>query len=170
MKKILYFGGLCFFFSIICLSPYSLAQEYEFTEIFINNHLVENVEGSEWVKEKSDIMIKGTNGDPIIKLKIDPDPGLLDVIYSAFQLEVMVDKSLCETKDIHQVIKDKIKKYKVKLEKKEREFVSLDVIYRNKFELGVMDWLIVPFVFKLLIIEPYQCLVRKNSNIKIYVK
>jgi len=165
LKKIVYLCVLGFCFSIIFLPPYSFAQVCDFNTIFINNQLIENVDNLNWITEKSVIMVKNIDGDATLKLEIDPNQKIVDVIYSAFQLNIMVDKLTNEAKKIQ--LRDKIKKFKINVVKGEKESVSLDVKYENKFEVGVTDFLIVPFVLKLLIKEPLQCMFGNRSNIQI---
>ena len=164
IKKIVYIIGLVFFSSIF-LSLNSLAQEYEFNKLFINEQLINNIDDLDWVTEQSNILIKNINEENILEFIIDPNQRIVDVTYSAFQLNIMIDERPCPANEIQ--LRDKIKKFKIKLLKEEKESVSLDVVYKNKVEVGVTDFLLVPFVIKLLIKEPLQCIFGNRSTITI---
>lgn len=163
--------GLSISFSVMYISQPSLAQGENLSKIFINGLCVEDVEGTKWLKEKSSIVIKGSDEKIKIKLIVCPESGLINVEDSDdFPPLILVDNSYHENSNIQ--LPYKIKRYRVSLRKENISSEKLALLHLKlgyKLTLDATDLLIIPFIYDVAIKVPCRYLFSKKCTIKICI-
>jgi len=142
---------------------------YSQFRVVINDETI--TDESEWISGVSTVKIVSATDYTGITFKVFPDSGLIDVPKSMFfPVQVFVDDKMWE--DLPVELKNEINEYRFSVgvdEKTGEDCAFIKAKLGASIDLGAEDWLILPFVGKVLRFS-FRKAVPKKSSVRIFRK